>query len=302
MLALNFKRVETLYALDKLFFQAFKLVFFLGVLSILTLSISQQVFAASAFEIPRSEVFELIDPNSHRTYPIFVKLPRSYAHSKDKKYPVIYLTDAMYSFQVVSGVTRFPMNSRKMHEAIIVGISYAKQDVGAASRVRDYTPTKVNSWKMKTGDAAKHVVFLQNTVFPSIERKFRAKNVGRTFIGHSLGGLFGAYILLQHNTLFDHYIIGSPSVWFNDNYILSNMSKPITASKKIYISVGEFEVPKFGEREDMVSGAQVLYKKLSGIMPKADIRFRVIPEATHATSFPTTFIQGLHWLLKNDDV
>jgi predicted alpha/beta superfamily hydrolase len=246
-------------------------------------------------------VFELIDPSSHRTYPIFVKLPRSYDRSKNKKYPVIYLTDAMYSFQVVSGATRFPMNSGVMQEAIIVGISYATEDIGTASRVRDYTPIKANSWKMKTGDAAKHVIFFQKTVFPNIEQKFRAKSVGRTFVGHSLGGLLGAYILLNHNTLFDNYIIGSPSVWFNNHYILSNENKPQSTSKRVYISVGQFEVPKFGERENMVSGAQALYQKLGGIMPKQNIRFRVIPEATHATSFPTTAIQGLYWLLKKHD-
>ena len=117
---------------DHVFFEVRKMAFFI-ILCSFALSICQQVLADSAFTIPRSEVFELIDPSSHRTYPIFVKLPRSYDRSKDKKYPAIYLTDAMYSFQVVSGATRFPMNSGVIQEAIIVGISYAAEDIGAAS-------------------------------------------------------------------------------------------------------------------------------------------------------------------------
>ena len=292
--ARNFKGVKALYILGNVFFQVRKVLF--GITFFMLTS--QPIMASAAFEIPRSEVFELIDTSSHRVYPIFVKLPRSYARSKNRTYPVIYLTDAMYSFQVVSGATRLPMNSGVMEEAIIVGISYAVEDTGAVSRVRDYTPIKANSWKLETGHAAQFVAFIENTVFPSIEQKFRANKNGRTFVGHSLGGLLGAYILLTHQTLFDNYIISSPSVWFHDNYILSDKNKPNLTSKKVFLGVGQYETPKFGERENMVAGAQALYDKLDMLIPAANIRLRVIPEASHATAFPSTVIQGLNWVLK----
>ena len=93
----------------------------------------------SSFEIPRSSVIDIKDSISDRVYPIFIKLPASYKRNNTKSYPVIYLTDAWYSFQIVSGATRFPMNSGKMQEAIIVGISYSKGSKGSSSRVRDYT-------------------------------------------------------------------------------------------------------------------------------------------------------------------
>lgn len=64
------------------------------------------------------------------------------------------------------------------------------------------------------------------------------------------------------------------------------------------MAVGEFERPQFGEGEDMVLGAQSLANKIKSagdisIEPKLVI----IDEATHATSFPTTAIQGLDWIL-----
>jgi predicted alpha/beta superfamily hydrolase len=67
---------------------------------------------------------------------LFIKLPKSYDKSPYKIYPIIYLTDANYAFQIVSGATRYPMNLRTMHEAIIVGISYSNASKRDNSRVK----------------------------------------------------------------------------------------------------------------------------------------------------------------------
>ncbi|MEW6997409.1 alpha/beta hydrolase [Colwelliaceae bacterium BS250] len=254
-------------------------------------------FANIPFEIPRSTVIELKEPATDRTYPLFIKLPRSYSSNPDRKYPVIYLTDSWYSFQTVSGATRFPMNSGAMEEAIIVAISYSKGSQGASSRIRDYTPRKTSDWKMETGNAPGHAKFIRDLVFPYIETKFRADPLQRTFIGNSLGGLFGAYMLFNNPDMFSSYIIGSPSVWFNDDYILSAAVIKSETPIKVYISVGSLEKPEFGGREDMVSGAKKLAVKIaeqSGA--NISLKFSIIEGARHATSFPTTSIQGLDWI------
>jgi len=154
---------------------------------------------SSPVNIPRSSVVEIKDLATNLTYPLFIKLPKSYKKQKNKRYPVIYLTDALYAFQIVSGATRFPMNFNSMEEAIIVGISYAKGSKGSSSRVRDYTPTFNEQWKNKTGDAKQHALFIENTVFNYIDTNYRTDIANRTFIGNSLGGLFGTYILLNKN-------------------------------------------------------------------------------------------------------
>jgi predicted alpha/beta superfamily hydrolase len=101
----------------------------------------------NSFKIPRSSITNIKDPESGRVYPLFIKLPRSYNHNSKKSYPAIYLTYALYSFQIVSGATRFPMNTGKMREAIIVGISYSKGSGDHASRVRDFTHIEDSNWK-----------------------------------------------------------------------------------------------------------------------------------------------------------
>ena len=82
--------------------------------------------ANTPYQIPRSSVIELTEPMTNRVYPVFIQLPKSYKKHPEKIYPVIYLTDAPYTFPIVAGATRFPMNSGKMQQAIIVAISYEK--------------------------------------------------------------------------------------------------------------------------------------------------------------------------------
>lgn len=142
----------------------------LRLLLLLCVFICFKLSANTPYEIPRSSVIELTDPATKRVYPIFIQLPKSYVKEPNKTYPVIYLTDAPYAFPIVAGATRFPMNSGKMQQAIIVAISYEKGSRGASSRIRDYTPTQTQNWKKQTGNAKGHATFLQSTVFTFIEK------------------------------------------------------------------------------------------------------------------------------------
>ena len=42
-------------------------------------------YAEKKFEIPRSSIIELEDPVTNRTYPLFIKLPKSYKNNVKKK-------------------------------------------------------------------------------------------------------------------------------------------------------------------------------------------------------------------------
>ncbi|NOU51449.1 alpha/beta hydrolase [Pseudoalteromonas sp. JBTF-M23] len=258
----------------------------------------------SAFKIPRSHIVELQDTQTQHVYPLFIKLPRSYQANPDKRYPVIYITDAGYSFQIVSGATRFPMNTGKMAEAIIVGISYSKGSKGSASRVRDYTPFKASNWKMETGQAKQHLRFIEAQVITYIDKHFRTILSQRTFVGNSLGGLFGAYILATKPALFSSYVLGSPSFWYHDKAIFKQIElldkKQIVAQTKLFVGVGALETKVYMAHEmvgDAKSFANMLEAKL---IPTLQTKLMVIPEANHETAFPTTAIQGLYWIYKNN--
>jgi predicted alpha/beta superfamily hydrolase len=229
------------------------------------------VWADDAYEIPGSTVFELKDGKTELTYPIYIKLPRSYRRHPDKTYPVIYLTDAPYSFPLVAGAIRFPVNSGKMEQVILVAVSYSKSSRGQSSRVRDFTHVKASSWQMETGGAAAHAEFFKSTLLPYIDKKYRTDPHKRTFVGNSLGGLFGTYLLFNHSDLFSAFVLGSPSVWFKEHHILSVEMVKLKAPKKVFVAVGKLERPEFGEGQDMVAGVRRLVDKIRAAKAKIPI-------------------------------
>jgi predicted alpha/beta superfamily hydrolase len=258
--------------------------------------------ATNRFQIPRSNVVEVKDIKSDRIYPLFIKLPKSYDKSPNKIYPVIYLTDANYTFQIVSGATRYPMNIKTMQEAIIVGISYAKGSKNDSSRVRDYTPSIDKSWQQQTGGALQHIRFIEEDVIRYMEENYRADPKDRTFIGNSLGGLLGTYILLTKPALFKNYILGSPSYWFDNKFIfrLEKTINPKKINANVFIAIGERESKALESDYEMVKDAKAFYDKmLSWQQPGLKAKIVIIPEANHQTAFPTTAIQGLHWIYSN---
>ncbi|MFI2810689.1 alpha/beta hydrolase-fold protein [Microbulbifer sp. M83] len=263
--------------------------------------------SSSPFTIPRTETIAVTDPETQRNYELFIKLPRSYKKQGmgDRRYPVIYMTDAMYTFQVVSGATRYPMAIKKMEEAILVGVSWDKAIHSTPSRVRDYTPSIDTEWKLETGGAEAHLRFLRDTVFPTVEEHYPADPAGRTYVGNSLGGLLGAYALLKHTGMFRHYVLGSPSLWFDERIIFDLEAeyarKRQDLRARVYLSIGSLEHPGHYKSwpHDLVADADRFHRTLSARQyPGLELEYRVIEGADHETAFPTTAIQGLYWLFR----
>ena len=87
-------------------------------------------------------MWDVPDPVSKRGYQVFVALPPSYAKQPQRRYPVLYVTDADYAFPIIRQLgRRLNVEGPKIEEFILVGLSYAKGEEGRVSRQRDYTPT-----------------------------------------------------------------------------------------------------------------------------------------------------------------
>lgn len=212
------------------------------------------------------------------------------------------MTDSLYTFPITTGAARVPVNFKRMDDIMFVGISWEKDHEPALSRQRDYTPT-ANSpgYKDPSGEASKHLEFIRTDVIPYIEKRYNTDATNRTYVGNSFGGLFGLYILLREPTTFKNYIIGSPSVWWDDKYILDLESKTKfdrNLVANVFISVGAEEtLTRDSPKHDMVGDATRFHSRLKARnLDKLNLELRVIEHATHATAFPTTAVQGLWWL------
>ncbi|GAB5379326.1 MAG: hypothetical protein Alis3KO_13130 [Aliiglaciecola sp.] len=247
------------------------------------------------FEIPRTQVIPIQDSQSNKQYELYVKLPEGYADNKDKKYPVVYFTDAVWHIELLSAATAFILE-----DVILVGVSW-QTDISSAlqqkygdhaSRFTDYsfwTKTNPNHPLLKFGQADSHLAFIRNDVFKTIESNYQTSPDNRSYFGYSLGGLFGAYTLLTQPETFKHYILGSPSVQLltKEDSAIEFTSKNIDAN--VYISHGDLETTS---SEPIATFVALLNKRND---KKLAITYKVI-KGDHQSAFPATGISGVTWL------
>ena len=99
--------------------------------------------AARPYTLEHTEVSSVPSRILPRDYEIFVSLPESY-NKTQKRYPVLFMTDANYAFPLVRSINRRVNDyGRNLDEVILVGLSYARGDSPITSRNRDYTPTDI---------------------------------------------------------------------------------------------------------------------------------------------------------------
>ena len=128
-----------------------------------------QASGGHAYELLGTEVWNIPDAVSHRSYQIFVSLPAGYASEQGRRYPVLYVTDADYAFPVVRQIARrLNGDGPKIKDFILVGLSYAIGEDGMTSRRRDYTPTAGG-----TSDAPPGAVYGQGPAYQAyLKRQF----------------------------------------------------------------------------------------------------------------------------------
>lgn len=255
----------------------------------------------NSYEISGTQLLPIQDTQSDRQYELYIKLPENYGKNSDKKYPVIYFTDAEWHIELLSAATAY-----QMEEVILVGISWQKhikedsnKEIKAhVSRFRDYTISKssnpVRQAKYQYGQASNHLTFIRNDVFKFIESNYRTDPKNRTYFGFSLGGLFGAYILMAQPDTFKNYILGSPSLW-RDIPLLFSLENTALKSKtletNLFISYGELEQKLGMQVEEFIT--QLKNKKYEAL---SSIKHVVIKSSGHSDSFPMVGVRSVKWL------
>ena len=249
---------------------------------------------AKPFQIPAIQVVPIEDSAMGREYELYIKLPEEYDPNGDKTHPVIYIADALWHIEIISGSIEY-----LVEDAILVGVSWEKGIPTQQSRMRDYMPNKYTGgdYKHPTGKAHEHLAFLHKDVFKHIESEYKADPARRTYYGYSVSGTFGSYILLTQPNTFKNYIIGSPATLFGDHFTheYESISEtiPETLDANVFVSVGSDEKQK--NIEHAISLVRYLKSKKTN---ESLVELRVIESADHGLAFPISAMQGLYWLAK----
>lgn len=217
-----------------------------------------------------------------------IYLPEGYTTKDTIKYPVIYLLDggADEDFIHVVGLVQF--NSfewiNRLPKSIVVGIANV-------DRKRDFTyPTSIEKDKKRyptAGHSAKFRAFLEKELQPFIAQKYKT-NAQKTLIGESLGGLLATEILLKKPTLFNKYIIISPSLWWDDASLLKQsaalLDAPFDQQTDVYIGVGKEGLAPSDLPHVMEVDANLLAEKIKSTKSKkVKVYFDYLPQEDHAT-------------------
>lgn len=154
--------------------------------------------------------------NEERYVSVF--LPAGYNLNERAKYPVVYMLDGDYNFFHLTGlVEQLSTISEKIPEMIVVGIS----DKGQKAYIKNLTPTDLeNPDGDKSGRAGKFIEFIEKDLKPFMDKNYRTAPFD-ILMGHSIGGLFVLTTLTEKPDLFDAYVAISPSLWWNDAYLIS---------------------------------------------------------------------------------
>jgi predicted alpha/beta superfamily hydrolase len=256
------------------------------------------------YSLPRSEQRFISSEVNGIDYKLYISYPQSYKDSVGKKYPVLYLLDADYSFAIAKNIVDHLSERNHIREMIIVGIAYTGPNKYREHRTRDYTPTRSEEPAVSfqaiqnrySGGGSQFSSFLETELIPYVDENFRTTDF-RAITGHSYGGLFSSWILLTKPQLFRGYIIVSPSLWYDDHLLFRAEEKLSTYrgdAIKSYFSVGDREINNtWNMPKDLKDFINILQAKgLDYLELKTDLG----DNQTHNSIFPSALSNGLRFV------
>ena len=178
---------------------------------------------------------------------IVVYLPAPYQANPQLRFPVLYMQDGQNLFDPATsfagvawrlGETADRLIAEgKIRPLIIVGIyNTGKQ------RIREYTPSR--AMKLGGGSADRYGRMLMEEIKPMIEWEYRTLSgaVHTGLGGSSLGGLLTLYLGLRRPEFFGKLAALSPSVWWNQRWILRYAAgRRIKSRPRIWLDTGTQE-------------------------------------------------------------
>ncbi len=234
-----------------------------------------------------------------------VYLPPSY-HLTDRQYPALWITDNnLESIQgaLVGDALGFTP------ELIVVAVG-APADTNPAEfqrrRSYDFIPEKSLMGPLFAampaeliGGAPGFLDFLVDQLRPMLAEEYRMDLDDQGYAGHSGGGQFGLYVLLNKPESFDKYIISSPAAyqtWLDMEERWHENNNDLKA--KVFLSAGEGEAAHpLWSGSQIVSTVATMAERLTVRgYPSLELTVRIFPGEDHLTVMPIAYTRGIRVL------
>lgn len=237
-------------------------------------------------------------------YHIQVALPPDYKQS-NQVYPVVYYTDAFYWGGMVIETYRLLRAFNEIPPLILVGISWNPDDKdGYSHRTRDYTPTTVTPEKLSdqlkpfaavSGGADNFLSFIEKELIPTIEYNYRVDTSDRGIFGYSRGGLFNAYVLFNKPHLFQKYLLGAPTLDWDNYYVFKENENLVKANNKLPIKI--FSAVGSDDFADILKSWIVLRDHLNASEnKKLNFKYMILDGENHTSAIPAVYSRAFRVL------
>ncbi|MGC1309126.1 MAG: alpha/beta hydrolase-fold protein [Phormidesmis sp.] len=279
----------------------------------------------STVSIPDTEVHPLHSEFVGDDFELWIAKPQAGFVPASKPPTVLYVLDANLCFGTAVEMTRIMHKLYgELPPMLVVGIAYPTADsfLQGVLRTRDFTPSSDNSLADRVaelpavpqtvkvepamGGANNFLQFLQEEVKPFIASRFEISPENSTIFGSSLGGLFAAYTLFTAPDTFDNFIIVSPSLWWDKEWIFeleaSQAMRICALASSVFLAVGELEetseIPMLAEFKSVTN-----VRKLADLLTKRNdyslkVMLDVLAGETHTSVIPVALTRGLRNCLR----
>lgn len=189
-------------------------------------------FATEKVDLISVETFTLKSSvlNEYRGFSVY--LPGDY-NTGANHYVVLYILDGRAHITHAIAATNFLSGRQLTPPMIVVAIHNV-------DRNRDFSPVKTENFP-NNGGAHKFLNFVSDELIPYVNAQYRTSDFN-ILMGHSFGGEFATYALLNKPEVFDGYIAISPYLQYADNYLIEASESMLRSSfnntKYFYMTVG----------------------------------------------------------------
>ncbi|MGD9934257.1 MAG: alpha/beta hydrolase [Dehalococcoidia bacterium] len=238
--------------------------------------------------------------------------------------PVVYVTDGDMAAPLAAPLVQMLMMGGEIPPVLTVAIGYPRTGAAMAdfaqwgmSRTRDFSPT-VDRRQMAemdgffgtttaAGGAQQFFDFLTRELRPWLSGRFETTD-DATYVGDSMGGLFGTWTLFHHTEAFNRYVLGSPWLCW-DEAVSTGWEAEYAAghsdlAASVYLAAGaeehirgpyaqEWMIATFA-RADTAGHTRRLGDALAArAYPSLRLTTRILPDETHFSINGALVAQGL---------
>jgi predicted alpha/beta superfamily hydrolase len=238
---------------------------------------------AESVTLDGTEQWTMTNAQGHE-YRIMISLPEGDVPTAG--YPVIYLLDGNAYFPAFHAAKRA---QARLRGAVLVAIGYpSSTPLDFVRRAFDMSPPAPQDRNTPPqGGQDVFLDFIETRLMPKVAQQFKINPDQRSLVGHSFGGMLGVYALFTRPLLFQHVVAVSPSLWWQDKYLLGperEFTKRALAGQ-VDLTQSSLTV-LMGERDSvqMIQDASALQLRLQGLS-QLGLRsgFLVEPGEDHAS-------------------